>query len=141
MSQATNVTLHYGTDSLTVPVNPIFAALVPVLPIVSKLFATDAEPGDTVNTRDLHTALGIGRDYSTWITSTIKSMNLIEGVHYVMVQTDPTKKENWQTCCTRNIRTSPKTCCVRSIEIARHTSSSSSGTFSALRYSKASPMR
>ena len=86
MSQATNVTLHYGTDSLTVPVNPIFAALVPVLPIVSKLFATDAEPGDTVNTRDLHAALGIGRDYSTWITTTIKSMNLIEGVHYVMVR-------------------------------------------------------
>ena len=69
------VTLCHGAESVSVPVNPIFKALIPVLPIVSKLFATDAEPGDTVNTRDLHAALGIGRDYSTWITSTIKSMN------------------------------------------------------------------
>jgi phage anti-repressor protein len=94
-SKLPTVTLRHGSESVTVSVNPIFEALIPVLPIVSKLFATDAEPGDTVNTRDLHAALGIGRDYSTWITSTIKSMNLIEGVHYVMVMTDPSKKENW----------------------------------------------
>ncbi len=94
-SNLPTVTLSHGSESVSVPVNPIFKALIPVLPIVSKLFATDAEPGDTVNTRDLHATLGIGRDYSTWITSTIKSMNLVEGVHYVMVQTDPAKRENW----------------------------------------------
>jgi phage anti-repressor protein len=94
-SKLPTVTLRHGSESVSVPVNPIFAALIPVLPIVSKLFATDAEPGDTVNTRDLHAALGIGRDYSTWIAATIKSMNLVEGEHYVMVMTDPTKKENW----------------------------------------------
>lgn len=90
------VTMGYGSGSVAVPLDPVFAALVPVLPIVSRLFATDAEPGDTVNARELHAALAIGRDYATWIAATIKSMHLVEGVHFVTVVADPSNKENWQ---------------------------------------------
>lgn len=42
-------------------------------------------PIQTVNARELHSYLGVGKDFSNWIKAQIKRADLVEGVDYVTV--------------------------------------------------------
>ena len=89
------VIVPFNKTQVTVTLDPVFEKLALVLPIVSKLFDSNAEEGATINSRDLHAALEIGRDHATWIKATIKLLRLVEGVHYTTLTVDASNSKNW----------------------------------------------
>ena len=56
--------------------------------------AIDGEVIDTVNARELHAFLGIGRDYTTWINARIEKFGFAEGADFVMERVFPGSGEN-----------------------------------------------
>lgn len=45
----------------------------------------------TVNARELHGFLGVGKDFSDWIKTQVDRARLIEGRHYIKVAHSPEK--------------------------------------------------
>lgn len=45
----------------------------------------NGQPIQTVNARELHSYLGVGKDFSNWVKAQIKRADLVEGVDYVTV--------------------------------------------------------
>lgn len=54
----------------------------------------NGETVPTVNARDLHRFLQVGKDFSTWIKAQIDRGRLVEGRDYVTFQVSPKKGEN-----------------------------------------------
>ncbi len=49
-----------------------------------KEWISDKKTVQTVNTRDLHTFLEMGKDFSTWIKDCINKYNLLENQDYLI---------------------------------------------------------
>jgi len=45
----------------------------------------DENGNQTVSARELHTALGVGRDFSTWIKDRIEKYGFVEGRDYYVI--------------------------------------------------------
>lgn len=61
------------------------------IPTTDIEFGAEIQPA--VNARHLHQALGVGKDYSTWIRERRTQLNMVEGIDFVISQiTDP---QNW----------------------------------------------
>lgn len=43
-------------------------------------------PIQTVNARELHSYLGVGKDFSNWVKAQIKRADLVEGIDYLLAQ-------------------------------------------------------
>lgn len=54
-----------------------------VIPVQIESSALDGETVETVNARDLHAFLEVGRDFSNWIKARIERYGFVEGVDYV----------------------------------------------------------
>lgn len=85
MSNQITVVMPHDKTQIQVNVSKVFETLAPVLPIVSRLFASDAKEDATINTRDLHKALGVGRNHATWWNGVVDRLRLVEGTHFVTV--------------------------------------------------------
>jgi anti-repressor protein len=55
-----------------------------VINVVNK--EINGESVNTVNARDLHQALEVGRDFSTWITDRIEKLGFVEGIDYCIIE-------------------------------------------------------
>lgn len=45
----------------------------------------NGQPIQTVNARDLHGFLGVGKDFSTWVKAQVKRADLVDGVDFITV--------------------------------------------------------
>jgi phage anti-repressor protein len=94
MSNQITVVMPHDKTQVQVNVSKVFEALAPVLPIVSRLFASDAKEDATIDTRDLHKALNVGRNHSTWWNGVVDRFRLVEGTHFVTVEEPVTLRGN-----------------------------------------------
>lgn len=69
----------------TIDLDPVLAALVEVLPIMTMVLPANSKEGDTVPAVSLHKALEISTPLAKWCERTIESLELVEGVDYVVV--------------------------------------------------------
>lgn len=83
---------HDGASIVTT-LPEVFAALAVALPVVVRLFGSKKD--STVNSRDLHAALGVARNHSTWWIGAVKKHGLVEGVDYIVDRLDRSDAANW----------------------------------------------
>lgn len=86
--------LVYKGHDVSIMVQPEYRALVVAMPLVTMLFGKKKDPA--VDARDLHKALGVGRDYSSWLKGALERFPMVEGVDFATVRIDPTDQSNWQ---------------------------------------------
>lgn len=90
---APTLVVEYQGRQLTATLPEVFAALAAVLPIATKLFGSKKERA--VNSRDLHKALEVVRDHSTWMAGVLTQYDLVENEDYVVERLDKLNPENW----------------------------------------------
>lgn len=93
MSTNLTLTVEHNGLQLTATLPEVFSALAPILPIATKLFGSKKD--QAVSSRDLHAALDVARDHSTWVSGIFKQYNLVEDVDYVVERLDKADPANW----------------------------------------------
>ncbi len=87
------INLKRGDDDLRVQIPAAYAALTKSLPLIMMLFGSKKDPA--VSSRDLHAALGVARNHSSWLVPLLKSDKLVQGVDWVQVGLDAANQDDW----------------------------------------------
>lgn len=93
MSTLPTLTIEHGDLQLTATLPEVFQALSVALPVVNKLFGSSKS--QYVSSRDLHAALEVKKDHSSWVAYVVKQYDLVEDTDYFVERLDKMDPANW----------------------------------------------
>ncbi len=93
MSNLPTLTIEHGDLQLTATLPEVFQALSMVLPVVNKFFGSSKS--QYVSSRDLHAALEVKKDHSSWVAYVVKQYDLVEDMDYFVERLDKMDPANW----------------------------------------------